>query len=87
MVVLLSGLIFILPFLFSQVSEILKIFISHVNQIQNLLQSKPLSDVIMSFDWLPIYAKDSLVNFVTNPDFMLSAQTKIQQNLSQLAQI
>lgn len=87
MVVLLSGLIFILPFLFSQVSEILKIFISHVNQIQNLLQSKPLSDVIMSLDWLPSYAKDSLVNFVTNPDFMLSAQTKIQQNLSQLAQI
>ncbi|MCF7835468.1 AI-2E family transporter [Candidatus Gracilibacteria bacterium] len=86
-IILLSGLVFIVPFLFSQISEIIKIFIGHVNDIQTLLQTKPLSEVVMSLSWIPGYAKDSIINFLSNPDLVGSAQMKIQENLSQLAQI
>lgn len=86
-IILLSGLVFIVPFLFSQISEIIKIFIGHVNDIQTLLQTKPLSEVVMSLSWIPGYAKDSIINFLSNPDLVWSAQMKIQENLSQLAQI
>ncbi len=83
-VFILWGLIFIIPFVAEQVSAVLQLFAIKAQWLQAVLADKSLVWVIHDIQWLPKYAKNSLLAWVQDPTFYTAMQWNVQSNLSQI---
>jgi len=77
----LSGFIFIIPFLLQQASAFLDIFLWWVSGIQSILAEKSLLTILENMS-IPSYIKDSLLSTIGDPELLNNIQDKLQTNLS-----
>lgn len=87
MIFVLAGFIFVVPFIFTQMSEFIKLWINHINNIQVLLTTKSLPEIVQSLTWIPSYMQDNILNYVNNQDLVWWLQLKLQENIAQIAQM
>ena len=83
-VLVLSGLFFIVPFLLSELSQVLTIMTANVSHIQQVLQTTPLLDIVQQTHRIPKDAKEVLLNRFSDPTVVAGVQAKLQANMSQL---
>jgi len=84
---ILSWIIFIIPFLFTQLSELIKWWLLYLNDIQALLTTKSLPEIVHSLAWMPEYMQNYILQFLNSPDLVWWVQSNLQQNIAQLAQV
>jgi predicted PurR-regulated permease PerM len=83
----LAGFLFVVPFIFTQLSELIKLWINHINDIQVLLTTKSLPEIVQSLTWIPHYMQDNILQYVNNQDLVWWLQSKLQENVAQIAQM
>lgn len=83
-VLVLAGLVFIIPFLLNQLSEILIIFTGNIESIQNLLKTQSIADIVATSHRIPNAAKEIVLDTLSDPTIVVGVQTKLQANISQL---
>ncbi len=79
-----SGFVLIVPFLVTQTSAIINSVISSVLAFQNELMQVGLQGIVQNTAWLPAYAKQSLVDIVSDPALNIKIQNALQTNISQI---
>ena len=84
---ILAGLFFIVPFLLSQLSQIINIITSNIASLQQLFQTTPLVDIISQSHRIPKSAKEMLLTRFADPRVVTDVQLKIQENMAQLINI
>gem|GEM_PF-6531608 len=57
----LSGFVFVVPFLLGQMSVMLDMFIAWVRNLQNLIQTNSIFDLVNNISWLPDYLKEKML--------------------------
>jgi len=82
--VFLSWFILIVPFVFSQMSSMLDTLVSSVRAFQFALNTQWLAVIIQDISWLPGYAKEYVLDIVSNPQFSATIQSDLQNNISQI---
>ncbi len=82
--VFLSWFILIVPFVFSQMSSMIDTLVSSVRTFQVALNAQWLSAVIQDLSWLPAYAKQYVLDIISNPQFAATIQSDLQNNISQI---
>lgn len=87
MIFVLAGFLFVVPFIFTQLSELIKLWITQINDIQVLLTTKSLPEIVQSLTWIPHYMQENLLNYVSNQDLVWWLQSKLQENIAQIAQM
>lgn len=83
-ILVLAGLVFVIPFLLSQLSQMLGMVTNNIAGIQTLLQTQSISDIVASSHRIPGAAKDVLLKALADPTVVAGVQTKLQGNISQL---
>ena len=83
----LAWFVFVVPFIFTQLSELIKLLIGQINDIQILLTTKSLPEIINSLTWIPSYMQDNILDYVNNQDLVWWLQVKLQENIAQIAQM
>ncbi len=83
----LAWLLFVVPFIFTQLSDIIKLFMNYISNIQNLLMTKSLPEIIESLKWIPSYLQEDILVFINDNNLVWSLQTKLQENVAQIAQM
>jgi predicted PurR-regulated permease PerM len=86
-ILVLAGLFFIVPFLLSQLSQIVNIITSNIANIQEMFQTTPLVDIISQNHWIPKSAKEMLLTWFADPTVVSGVQLKIQENMAQLINV
>lgn len=84
---LLSSLIFVVPFMLSQMADIVRLILKNIFEFQTLLQANGLEFVISNNKYLPQFMKDFFVESINNQVFLNSVQTSIQENISQIINV
>jgi len=84
-VVFLWSLMFIVPFLLNQLSDILSVLTANISHLQQVLQNKPFIDIVRDTHRLPAYIKKALLDSLQDPTLWNSIQYKFQDSISQLA--
>lgn len=84
-IILLWSLMFIIPFLLDQLSDILSVLTANVANLQQILQHKSFIDIVKDIHWLPAYLKKALLDSLQDPTLWNSIQYKFQDIISQLA--
>jgi predicted PurR-regulated permease PerM len=74
----------ILPFVFNQLAEVLKIALERINEFQALLQSQWLPTVIEKHTSLPSSVKNYILDNIKSDEFISTLQSNLQQNISQI---
>lgn len=87
MIFVLAWFIFVVPFIFTQLSELIKLLIGQINDIQILLTTKSLPEIVQSLTWIPSYMQDNILAYVNNQDLVWWLQVKLQENIAQIAQM
>jgi predicted PurR-regulated permease PerM len=87
MIFVLAWFVFVVPFMFTQLSELIKLWITQINNIQILLTTKSLPEIVQSLAWIPSYMQDNILNYVNNQDLVWWLQVKLQENIAQIAQM
>ncbi|MFZ2150732.1 MAG: AI-2E family transporter [Candidatus Absconditicoccaceae bacterium] len=87
MIFVLAGFVFVVPFIFTQLSELIKLGIGQINDIQILLTTKSLPEIVNSLTWIPNYMQDNILNYLNNQDLVGGLQVKLQENIAQIAQM
>ena len=82
--VFLSWFVLIVPFVFSQMSSMLDGLVASVRAFQTALNTQWLSVIVQDVAWLPGYAKDYVLDIVSNPQFAATIQSDLQNNISQI---
>ncbi len=82
-----GAVIFIVPFVLSQISQILHIFTANVSYFQKLLAENTLVEVIRNYIWLPWNTKDLLLSSMNDPSIVGPIQDKLQANISQIVSL
>lgn len=83
-ILVLAGLVFVIPFLLSQLSQMLGMVTNNISGIQTMLQTQSISDIVATSHWIPSAAKDILLKALADPTVVAGVQTKLQGNVSQL---
>lgn len=83
-VLVLAGLVFVIPFLLSQLSQMLGMVTNNIAGIQTMLKTQSISDIIAASHWIPSAAKEILLKAMADPTVVAGVQTKLQGNISQL---
>ncbi len=83
-ILVLAWLVFVIPFLLSQLSEMLRMMTSNIAGIQALLQTQSISDIVAASHRIPGSAKEILLKALADPTVVAGVQTKLQSNVSQL---
>lgn len=83
-VFVLSGFVFIVPFLVGQLSTILESVVNSVAALQNSIATQGIVSLIDSLVWLPGYAKDSVIRMLSDANLSMQVQQNLQNNISQL---
>lgn len=83
-IVFLWSLVFIIPFILNQVSDIITLFIANISNFQQTLATKSLVGVIQDLHWIPWSLKKALLDSFSNPAVVVWVQKQIEQNISQI---
>lgn len=83
-ILVLAGLVFVIPFLLSQLSQMLAMVTNNISGIQTMLQTQSISDIVASSHRVPSAAKEILLKALADPTVVAGVQTKLQGNVSQL---
>ncbi len=84
---LLSSLIFVVPFMLSQMADIVRLILKNIFEFQTLLQANGLEFVVSNNKYLPQFMKDLFVESINNQAFLKSVQMSIQENISQIINV
>ena len=87
LVVVLWSMLFIIPFILNQFSDIMTIVISNVSHFQQTLATKSLIGIIEDIHWLPWSLKQALLDSFSNPNVVSWIQSQLDQNISQIVNI
>jgi len=79
-----GALIFIVPFLLSQLSEVIMIFIAKFSDFQKILTTKSLISIVEEVNWLPAAIKSWLLDSLWSPEIVAWVQSQLQQNISHI---
>lgn len=79
-----GAMLFIVPFVLDQISQVLKIFTVNFSYFQQLLDTKTVVDIIREDIWLPWRFKDVILSSMNDPFIVSSIQGKMQSNVSQI---
>lgn len=74
----------VLPFVFNQLAEIIKIAITKINDFQVLLKTEWLETIIQEYLRLPSILKGYLIQSIQSQSFLSTLQTNLQDNISQI---
>lgn len=74
----------VLPFVFNQLAEIIKIGIVKINEFQELLKTEGLESIIQNYVKLPGMLKEYLIQSIHSQSFLSTLQTNLQDNISQI---
>ena len=83
-ILVLAGLVFVIPFLLSQLSQMLGMVTNNISGIQTILQTQSISTIVASSHRIPSAAKEILLKALADPTVVAGVQTKLQGNVSQL---
>ncbi|MCX6824896.1 MAG: AI-2E family transporter [candidate division SR1 bacterium] len=86
-VIFLGAMVFIIPFILSQFSDIITMMISSVSHFQQTLATKSLIGVIQDIHRLPGALKKALLDSFSNPAVVSGVQSQIEQNISQIVNL
>lgn len=84
LLVFLGAVVFIVPFVLNQLSDIISILIGNVSTFQQALTAKSLIGVIQDAHWLPWSLKTALLDSFSNPAVVSGVQNQLEQNISQI---
>lgn len=82
--VLLWSLVFVIPFVLTQLQDLVRLVLAKFFEIQHLIQVKGLQFTILSNGRLPTYFQDAAISWLNNPEFMNVLQANIQSNIAQI---
>ena len=82
-ILVLASLVFVIPFLLSQLSQLLHMVTNNIAGIQTTLQTQSVSDIVSASRWIPSAAKETLLKALADPTVVAGVQTKLQSNVSQ----
>lgn len=82
-----SWFVLIVPFLVTQMTAIINSVISSVLAFQSELIQFGLQGMVQNAAWLPAYAKQSLVDILSDPALNIKIQNALQTNISQIVWI
>lgn len=86
-VFLLWLLVFVVPFLLSQMSELISVWINYVSVLQQDLATKGIINVIMDMHWIPTYFKEYFITNLAWSDLVVQLQNTVEQNLSEIVSV
>ncbi len=73
------------PFFFTQLAQALNLGLEQITNLQQILQTQSLSSIIENnLNFLPSSLKTFFINDVFTPDAIISLQTALQNNISQI---
>ncbi len=81
------SMVFIIPFMLNQISDILTIFIWNVAHFQQALETKSLIGLIQDIHRLPSGLKTALLDSFSNPAVVNWVQSQLQQNIAQIVNL
>lgn len=82
--VVLGAMVFIIPFLLNQISDIITIFINNISNFQEILTTKSLIGIIKDAHRIPGSIQKALLESFSDPNVVNSVQNQLQQNISQV---
>lgn len=82
--VVLGAMVFIIPFLLNQISDIITIFINNISNFQEILTTKSLIGIIKDAHRIPGSIQKALLESFSDPNVVNSVQSQLQQNISQV---
>ncbi len=74
----------VLPFVFNQLAEIIKIGVVQINAFQELLKTQWLESIIQQYVLLPSAIKWYVIQSIHSQSFITSLQWNLQDNISQI---
>ncbi len=80
----LGAMVFIIPFMLNQFSDMLTIIIAKISTFQDILATKSLVGVIQDSNRIPRGLKQALLDSFSNPAVVSGIQSQLQQNISQV---
>lgn len=86
-VLILWSLIYIIPFLLTQIADVISILTSHITEFKSLLETKSLTSIIQDIHRLPRALKEWLLDAMMDPTLGTSVQTKLQENVSYMVNL
>ncbi len=86
-VVFFGLLIFVVPFLLSQIAELVSIWLGYISWLQELLSTQSIGEVIANIHFIPEYFKTYILSNSTSTELLPQIQSTLQQNLSEIISI
>jgi len=86
-VFLLWLLIFVVPFLLTQIAELVSIWLWHIAWLQEILATKGITGVVMETKLLPWVAKEYFLNYFGESDVLVQVQSVLQENLAEIISV
>lgn len=83
-IVFLGAVVFIVPFILNQLSDIISILIGNISEFQQLLTTKSLIGIIQDSHRIPWSLKTALLDSFSNPAVVSWVQSQLEQNISQI---
>ncbi len=84
LILLLGAMVFIIPFILNQVSDIITIFINNIANFQDVLTTKSIVGIVKDTHWIPWTVQKALLESFSDPNVVSSVQSQLQQNISQM---
>lgn len=85
--VFLGSLVFIIPFLLNQLSDMMTIIIGKIVYFQDILTTKSLVGIIQDTHRLPGSLKNALLDSFSNPAVVSGVQSQLESNISQIVNL
>jgi len=77
-------IVFVIPFILSQIAEVIRIAIIKINELQDLLKTQGLENVVHDYLYLPAMVKDYLIKIIHSWALASTLQNNILDNMSQI---
>lgn len=81
------AMVFIIPFILGQISDIITIFIGNISNFQEVLTTKSLTGIIQDIHRLPWSLKTGLLNSLGDPTVVAGVQNQLEQNIAQMVSV
>ncbi len=86
-ILLLGWFVFMIPFLFNQIAKIMDILLANVSNMQEMLKTQSLTDIIINMHRIPGTIKNAFLQSASDPTIASWMQTQLQQNITQIVDI
>lgn len=73
-------MLFVLPFLFDQIADIIRLATNQIGDFRNIIETDGLASTISRIGWLPGMIKD----YILDPNTLNQIQGSLQQNISDI---